>query len=293
MLPEQAGGDVVVAIGEDGGGDGDAIAEEAARGEEAAVDLGLDLFDDDSLTAFGRFHFVPFPRVHCIFIVLERGRLSPIVPLAASYRSAGCINPKSSPFSPYDRLRGAGARRECCASAKLLRCRLVSLGRQSLLADGARVQCAWFQGLVRGGSVPGGRSRSKGCDGNSEQLGFTQDCVRPRSFSFPGGSDRLCIRGPGPGTRGACCGGSGGERIRARHGEDGCRQHTYDGHRCRADGDGHGAQRSEGLAACRGQHGPEDGDSRASSATSRWATAFWRPARRGMRRRASTRCASS
>ena len=77
MLPEQAGGDVVVAVAEDGGGDGDAIAEEAARGEEAAVDLGLDLFDDDSSTAFGRFHFVPFPGVHCIFISW-REVLSPI-----------------------------------------------------------------------------------------------------------------------------------------------------------------------------------------------------------------------
>ena len=31
VLVEQAGGDVVVAVGEDGGGDGDAVAEEAAR----------------------------------------------------------------------------------------------------------------------------------------------------------------------------------------------------------------------------------------------------------------------
>ncbi len=106
MLPEQAGGDVVVAVAEDGGGDGDAIAEEAARGGEAAVNLGLHLFDDDASTAFGRLHFVPFPGVRCIFIYW-REVLSPIVPLVASYRSAGCINPKSSPFSPYDRLRGA------------------------------------------------------------------------------------------------------------------------------------------------------------------------------------------
>jgi len=55
---QQARGDVVVAIGEDGGGYGDAVAEEAARGEEAAVDLGLDIFDDDALTAFSRFHII-------------------------------------------------------------------------------------------------------------------------------------------------------------------------------------------------------------------------------------------
>ena len=59
VLVEQARGDVVVAVGEDGGGDLDPIAENAACRVTAAIDLGLDLFDDDSLTAFGRFHSIP------------------------------------------------------------------------------------------------------------------------------------------------------------------------------------------------------------------------------------------
>jgi hypothetical protein len=67
-LVKEAGEDVVVAVGEDGCGDGDAVAEEAAGRGEAACDLGLDVFDDDALTAFGRFHLVPILRVHFIFI---------------------------------------------------------------------------------------------------------------------------------------------------------------------------------------------------------------------------------
>ena len=53
---EQAGGDVVVAIGEDGGGDGDGVADDALDGVTAGVDGGLDLFDDDAAAAFGGFH---------------------------------------------------------------------------------------------------------------------------------------------------------------------------------------------------------------------------------------------
>ena len=59
VFVEQAGGDVVVAVGEDGGGDVDVVAEDAAGGVAATIDLGLDLFDDDALTAFGRFHLIP------------------------------------------------------------------------------------------------------------------------------------------------------------------------------------------------------------------------------------------
>ena len=47
---------MVVAVGEDGGGDGDLVVEDALGGIAAAVDLGLDLFDDDALAAFDRFH---------------------------------------------------------------------------------------------------------------------------------------------------------------------------------------------------------------------------------------------
>ena len=53
---EEARGDVVVAIAEDGGGDFDVVAEDALGGIAAVVDLGLDLFDDDALAAFGGFH---------------------------------------------------------------------------------------------------------------------------------------------------------------------------------------------------------------------------------------------
>ena len=60
VLVEQARGDVVMAIGEDGGGYADVVAEETARGIAAAIDLRLDGFDDDSLTAFFWFHLIRF-----------------------------------------------------------------------------------------------------------------------------------------------------------------------------------------------------------------------------------------
>ena len=72
VLVEEARGDVVVAVGEDGGGDVDAVAEEAAGGVAAAVDLGLDGFDDDSLTAFFRFHLVRFTKLCCISFVCSQ-----------------------------------------------------------------------------------------------------------------------------------------------------------------------------------------------------------------------------
>ena len=60
MAVEETGGDVVVAVAEDGGGDGDLVAEDAAGGVAAAVDRRLDRFDDDALTAFSRFHSLGF-----------------------------------------------------------------------------------------------------------------------------------------------------------------------------------------------------------------------------------------
>ena len=56
VTEEQARGDVVVTIGEDGSGDFYGVADEAAGGIAATVHLRLNLFDDDALTAFGRFH---------------------------------------------------------------------------------------------------------------------------------------------------------------------------------------------------------------------------------------------
>ena len=53
---EEATGDVVVAVGEDGGGDGDLVVEDALCGIAAAVNLRLDLLDDDATAAFDRFH---------------------------------------------------------------------------------------------------------------------------------------------------------------------------------------------------------------------------------------------
>jgi hypothetical protein len=47
---------VVVAVGEDGGGDVDCIAEDATDRIAATIDLGLYLFDDDAFTAFDGFH---------------------------------------------------------------------------------------------------------------------------------------------------------------------------------------------------------------------------------------------
>jgi hypothetical protein len=56
MAIEEPRGKKVVAIAEDGGGDGDAVVEDAARGIAASIDLRGDLFDDDAATTFGRLH---------------------------------------------------------------------------------------------------------------------------------------------------------------------------------------------------------------------------------------------
>ncbi len=52
----QTGGDVIVSVAEDGGGDVDGVAEDALGRIAAIVDGWLDLFDEDSLTAFGWLH---------------------------------------------------------------------------------------------------------------------------------------------------------------------------------------------------------------------------------------------
>jgi hypothetical protein len=59
VLVEKAGVDVIVAIGEDGRGDCNAVAQETASRGTAAIDLGLDVFEDGALSAFSRFHSVP------------------------------------------------------------------------------------------------------------------------------------------------------------------------------------------------------------------------------------------
>ena len=69
MAIEEAGGDVIVSVAEDGGGDLDGVAEDALGRIAAIVDRGLDLFDDDSFAAFGRFHAW---RGSCGFDAVER-----------------------------------------------------------------------------------------------------------------------------------------------------------------------------------------------------------------------------
>ena len=59
---------MVMAIAEDGGGDDYAVAEEATSRGASAVELRLDVFEDDTLSAFGRFHLVPIFKVECIFM---------------------------------------------------------------------------------------------------------------------------------------------------------------------------------------------------------------------------------
>jgi hypothetical protein len=83
---------VVVAVAEDSGGYGDAVAEEATRRGAAAVDLGLDVFDDDALTAFGRFHLVPIIKVHSIVIGSSYVQEAYLLD-----RVAGSILPKNRP----------------------------------------------------------------------------------------------------------------------------------------------------------------------------------------------------
>jgi hypothetical protein len=75
VLVQQARGNVIVAIREDRGGYVNPIAYDAARVVTAAVHLRLNLFDDDALSAFGRFHFVQFTKVLCIYFVWEGNRI--------------------------------------------------------------------------------------------------------------------------------------------------------------------------------------------------------------------------
>jgi hypothetical protein len=58
VLIKEAGGYVVVSVGEDGGGDSYRVPKEPAYRVAAAIDLGLDFFDDDAATAFCGFHGV-------------------------------------------------------------------------------------------------------------------------------------------------------------------------------------------------------------------------------------------
>lgn len=53
---EEPSGDVIVSVAEDGGGNLNDIAEGAFGWVAAIVDAWLDLFDDDSFTAFRWFH---------------------------------------------------------------------------------------------------------------------------------------------------------------------------------------------------------------------------------------------
>ena len=61
---------MVVAVGENSRGDVDRVSENAAGGVSAAIHLGLDLFDDDAFTAFGRFHWIQFTGNVCVWVHL-------------------------------------------------------------------------------------------------------------------------------------------------------------------------------------------------------------------------------
>jgi hypothetical protein len=62
MAKEQASGDMVVAVGKDRCGDGDGIAQRAPGGIAAAVHLWLNIFNDDALATFNRFHSAQFQK---------------------------------------------------------------------------------------------------------------------------------------------------------------------------------------------------------------------------------------
>ena len=61
MPIQQTPSDVVVAIAEDCGGDGDRVAEDSFCRVAATVDLWLNFFDNNAFPAFYRFH------IHQIF----------------------------------------------------------------------------------------------------------------------------------------------------------------------------------------------------------------------------------
>jgi hypothetical protein len=145
-----------VAVGEDGGGDLDAVAEEAAGWGEAARDLGLDGFDDDSSTSFGRFHIVPFTRGLCIFNQW-REILSPIGPLTASYRRVGCNQPKSTAFSPYDRLKEFRSKAGMLRFHETFAWRGRILRRATFCLPAERVFSTRGSVVLTGGDVPGNR----------------------------------------------------------------------------------------------------------------------------------------
>lgn len=58
---------MVVAVAEDCSGYGYGIAEDTLCGIAAAVDLRLDLFDNDALPAFNRFHITQIFRRNLAF----------------------------------------------------------------------------------------------------------------------------------------------------------------------------------------------------------------------------------
>ena len=66
---------MVVSIRKDGSGDSDDIAYGAFRGITSAVYLRLNLFNDDSLAAFDRFHSNSIPKnVRCVEALVSTDR---------------------------------------------------------------------------------------------------------------------------------------------------------------------------------------------------------------------------
>ena len=64
---EQTPRDVVVAIAEDCGGNRDRVAKDSFCGVATAVNLRLNFFDDDALSAFYRFHITQIFRCNFAF----------------------------------------------------------------------------------------------------------------------------------------------------------------------------------------------------------------------------------
>ena len=56
MAVEEAAGDVIVSVAEDSRGNDDLVSEHALGGVSSAVNLWLDLFDNDAFPALFRFH---------------------------------------------------------------------------------------------------------------------------------------------------------------------------------------------------------------------------------------------
>jgi len=120
VLVEKLGKDMIMAIGEDSGGDCDLVPEKTASWSMAAINLWLDVFDDYALSSFIWFHLLPILGVHGTLrnrgLSVDKGhtfyRQLAVIFIGSQQHlieAGGDIPSECAPFSPYDRFIGIAA----------------------------------------------------------------------------------------------------------------------------------------------------------------------------------------